>query len=237
MNTFSISIDTDWVSDDVLQFTIDLINRFGIQATFFCTNQTDCDFNKHEIAIHPNFTSLDFNRHIDEMLSIFPMAKGIRSHSLFYSERMRPIFYQKGIEYTSNYMLFEHKNLTPCMVSPTVIELPIFFMDTFNLIMKGPKANFATDVDKLTEVGLKVYDFHPIHVYMNTYSFEHYEEFKHEYKNSAKLKTYINTKYYGIRNYLEDLLLYIVTNKMHHETLGNLSIQYRKANYAGNINR
>lgn len=237
MNQFSITIDTDWVPDEVLSFTINLLNSYDITGTFFCTNPTNCNFGKHEVAIHPNFTSLDFEKHIDEMLTFFQNSKGMRSHSLFFTERLRPILAGKGIEYCSNYMLFEHVNLAPCMISPTVLELPIYFMDTFNLIMKGDNALFANDLERLNLEGLKVYDFHPIHIYMNTYSVDHYDTFKFAYKDVSVLKEYINTKHYGIRNYLEDLLTYIHENGKQHDTLINLSNQYRIVNNEGNINR
>lgn len=237
MNVFCLTIDTDWVPDEVLQFTIDLLNKEGINATFFCTNKTDCDFGNHEVALHPNFTSFDLEKHLSELLSLFPEAKGLRSHSLFFTERLRPLLAQKEIFYTSNMMLFEGSQLAPCMISPSTVEFPIYFMDTFNIIMKGANATFQNDIEKLLTDGLKVYDFHPIHIFMNTASFDHYDSFKSVYHDTNALKKYINYATYGIRDYFLELLKYISSNNCNHSTLIELCAKHRKIQHAGNNNR
>jgi peptidoglycan/xylan/chitin deacetylase (PgdA/CDA1 family) len=47
MNKFYISFDTDWVPDEVLDYTLSILDEFGINATFFCTNKTECDLKNH----------------------------------------------------------------------------------------------------------------------------------------------------------------------------------------------
>lgn len=237
MNDISITVDIDWVPDLILEDTINLLSSSGINATFFCTNATDCDFGTHEQAIHPNFVSMDLERHITEMLDLFPEAKGLRSHSLFFSERMRPILSKKEIQYCSNAMLFEHPYLEPCMMAPTVLEFPLYFMDTFNLIMKGSSPTFANDLHKHSIEGMKVYDFHPIHIFMNTYSLEHYDSFKQFYQKPEFLKQHVNVEKYGIRDYLTDLLKHILVNRLSTTTLIDLCAKTRVIADEGNNNR
>lgn len=237
MNDISITVDTDWAPDLILEYTLNLLSISGINATFFCTNATDCDFGDHEQAIHPNFTSMDLDGHIARMMEIFPDAKGLRSHSLFFSERMRPVLAKKGIQYCSNVMLFKHPHLEPCMMAPSILEFPIYFMDTFNLIMKGSSSTFAHDLHKHSIDGMKVYDFHPIHIFMNTCSIEHYDSFKQFYQKPEILKQYVNTEKYGIRDYFTDLIKYISVNKLSTTTLNELCIKTRIITDEGNNNR
>src|SRR3954466_13199870 len=103
-NGIVITFDTDWADDRILDDLLNLLATYNIRATFFCTNKSSCDFSNHEIGIHPNFKSLEFDRHVSELKDIFPDATGLRSHSLFFSERLRPVYFKYGIEYTSNYM-------------------------------------------------------------------------------------------------------------------------------------
>ena len=237
MNDISITVDTDWVPDLILDDTINLLSKFGIDGTFFCTNATDCDFGTHEQAIHPNFLSMNFEKHISEILELFPTAKGFRSHSLFFTERLRPILAKKDINYCSNVMLFEHPNLKPCMMAPSVLEFPLYFMDTFNLIMKGGGSTFSSDVEKQSIAGMKVYDFHPVHVFMNTHSIEHYDSFKEFYQKPIILKEHVNVERYGIRDYLIDLLNYISINNLVTTKLIDLSDKTRIVAHEGNPNR
>ena len=68
--------------------------------------------------------------------------------------------------------------------------MPIYFMDTFNLIMKGAELPFERDISLLSSDGLKIYDFHPIHIYANTFSLDHYDSFKKHYHDFDWLKEY-----------------------------------------------
>jgi hypothetical protein len=237
MSKFYISFDTDWVPDKVLDHTLSLLDEHNITATFFCTNKTECDLSNHEIAIHPNFTTLDIEKHFLEILDLFPDSKGLRSHSLFFTERMRPLLAKHGFNYTSNTMMFEQKNILPYMMSPIVVEMPIYFMDTFNLIMKGAELPFERDISLLSSDGLKVYDFHPIHIYANTFSLDHYDSFKKYYHDFDWLKENVNRSKKGIGDYFVDLLKHINRSGEVTQTLINGSEKYRKIKDEGTNNR
>jgi hypothetical protein len=237
MNNICITLDTDWVTDEVLDFTLEILDQHDIKATFFCTNKTQCDLKSHEIGIHPNFTSMDFEKHVADMLDIFPDSKGMRSHSLFFTERLRPILAMYNINYTSNNMMFEQGGITPYMISPSVVEIPIYFMDTFNLIMKGSDLTFEMDKKLMKQDGLKVYDFHPIHIYSNTRSLEHYDSYKKYYHDTKSLKNHRNVTHPGIRNYFIDLLKFIKQHDQECSSMLELSIKYQNSQYAGTNNR
>lgn len=52
----SLTFDTDWVPEEVLADTMDLLAQAGQRATFFCTSPYSASlFNGHETALHPNY--------------------------------------------------------------------------------------------------------------------------------------------------------------------------------------
>ena len=54
---FAITVDTDWASNQMIEDTVQLLNRFKINGTFFVTNKIDfAKLKMHETAIHPNFS-------------------------------------------------------------------------------------------------------------------------------------------------------------------------------------
>jgi hypothetical protein len=58
-----LTLDIDWAHDEILAKTIDLLDRSGVQATWFVTHDTPllerlCANPNYELGIHPNFNWL-----------------------------------------------------------------------------------------------------------------------------------------------------------------------------------
>lgn len=212
LNNFVITLDLDWAPDEVLKYTLNLLKSFNIPATLFMTNKSLLSLEGYEVGIHPSFTSLNFSKHISPLIKYFPDAIGTRSHSLFYTERLREVYPQFQLKYQSNMMLYKQKNIKPFLMSQEVMEIPIFWMDTFALYLEK---NSGIDIKKidLKSKGLKVFDFHPIHIYLNTYSLEHYRSAKEHYQNPLRLKKFRNKKYFGVRDFFVQLLEKIIMDK------------------------
>ncbi|MBU1121652.1 MAG: hypothetical protein KKF54_03005 [Candidatus Omnitrophica bacterium] len=216
-----ITMDMDWVPDRVIEYSLELLASYNIRTTLFMTNYTKVNVSGHEIGIHPNFTSLKLGKHIKNCLDKFPDAKGIRSHSLFYTERLRPIYAYYGIEYQSNYMMYRKSGIQPLWISPTTIELPIYWMDNFYMEME-PLVNFSIEGLELDKEGLKVFCFHPIHIFLNTERLSRYEEAKKCYKSTKDLFEMCNTKNRGIKDIFLELLNYIKTEHIPGKVLSDI---------------
>jgi hypothetical protein len=199
-------MDMDWAPEEVIDYSLALLDEYGISATLFMTNKVELHTRAHELAIHPNFVSVDFEKHLAERLEDFPDAKGTRSHSLFYTERLRPLYMKFGLEYQSNAMMYRHHGTRPFHIAPSTLEIPLFWMDNFYIEMESgrPDYNFA-DLG-LDEPGLKVFDFHPVHVFLNTETMDRYEEAKKHYKEPKELAAYRNTETRGTKDIFVDLL-------------------------------
>lgn len=111
-----LTFDIDWCSDEVLSFTLDIIEKNNIKATFFVTHETKLLDRMRanpniELGIHPNFNPLlngDFRygKNIDEVVgyykNIVPEAVSVRSHSLTQSGVIFPIFEKNNLIYECN---------------------------------------------------------------------------------------------------------------------------------------
>lgn len=218
-------MDIDWVPDEVLQYSIELLSSYDIRATLFMTHKTKVDLKEHEIAIHPHFASLDLASYVKRSLDDFPDAKGLRSHSLFFSEHLRAIYKQYGIEYQSNVMIYLQSRISPFWISSTTVELPIYWMDRFYLeIEQHP--GFHTEQLNLNSEGLKIFCFHPIHIFLNTEKLDRYEEAKKFYKNPKKLLAYRNVKSKGTKDLFLQLLDHIKKNKLQNRVMRDVKEEY-----------
>jgi len=215
-----ITFDIDWACDEVLEDTIDLVEGYDIKATWFITHNTPvldrlATNPNFELGIHPNFNHLlvgdgdprnrrDAKEIIENLLQVVPNAKSVRSHSLTQSSRILEIFKEYGLFYDCNdYIPYINEIvLSPWLSWNLLVKCPYFWTDDFATIYD--KKYFSSVL--INKKGLKIFGFHPIHVFLNTVDFKHYsEKIKPFYKDVKKLKS---SKYqgYGVRNYLEDTL-------------------------------
>jgi len=99
-----LTFDIDWAHDEVLSYTIDLVEEADVYATWFVTHDTPLlerlrENPKFELGIHPNFNNILAGKYdpdngksaeqvIDKLLSIVPEARSVRSHSLTQSSKL-----------------------------------------------------------------------------------------------------------------------------------------------------
>lgn len=212
LQTFCITSDLDWAPDEVVQYFLNILKEYDVLSTLFLTNRlgNQVKTEGHELAIHPNFTSLNFSSHIEEMLAICPQAQGSRSHSLFFSERLRTIYHKFNIRYQSNIMMYHQEGINPLPVSLTTTEYPLCWMDMFYLEMEE-YPDFSPNIRFLKTDGLKIFDFHPVHVFLNTCSINHYNNAKEKYHHPTELSKHRNNSEPGIKDYLIKLLDFLKT--------------------------
>ena len=221
-----ITMDMDWAPDEVIDHSMAILDRFNIKATLFMTNKTDASVKGHELALHPNFTSLDLEKHFQERLELFPDAKGTRSHSFFFTERFRPIYEKLNLEYESNVMMYRQNKIAPYYMSPSTLEVPLFWMDNFYMEMEKDRS-FIFPEAELDAAALTVFDFHPVHVFLNNNSMELYNDAKKYYHEPKELEKYRNTKSKGTEDYLVQLLEYAARKKINCKTLIEITRQYK----------
>src|SRR6266850_2994693 len=172
----AISIDVDWAHDDVINYLVSILDEYEIRSTIFCTHKINLKSIKgHEIAIHPNFTKekTDYQT-IQELMEIYPSAKGTRSHRLHFHGGLIEIYNEFGLEYDSNYYM-PGQLIHPFTMFKGVVELPLYFSDDAPI---ADAASLPLKNGNLHKDGLIILNFHPIHTFLNSKNFSDYERAK-----------------------------------------------------------
>jgi hypothetical protein len=195
-----LTIDIDWAHDEVIEHTASLLESGKARATWFVTHETPVlerlranpDF---ELAIHPNFNFLlqgddrngrDIADVIDRVMKIVPEATTARSHSLTHNPQILDHFRKCGITHESNH--FIPASSTPMSVMPwreipEVTSIPAIWEDLYSVWTEQP----MPVQDVITRPELKVFIFHPIHLFLNTDSEELYESTRAVHREPTKL--------------------------------------------------
>lgn len=179
-----LTLDMDWAHDEVLLDSIQLVRDSGVKTTWFVTHKTALlvDFEQDsniELGIHPNFnpllngvSNIDSSKVIADCFSIVPSARSIRSHSLTQSERLVDQFKDAGITHVSNLFLPYESRIQPkpFFLWGRMIVVPHSWQDNVAIKMG---LSFPTRTELVS--GLHVFNFHPIHIFLNTEDLDRYE--------------------------------------------------------------
>lgn len=210
-----LSLDIDWAHDDILLDSIELIEGAGASATWYVTHETPL-LNRlrknpnFELGIHPNFNFLlegdsrngrDAAEVIDRMLEIVPEAKSVRSHSLTQSEKLLDLFASRGLTHVGNNYIpsMQNMRISPWRLWSGLVIVPHCFQDNVELRIKRNGFNLIRD-------GLVVWDFHPIHIFLNTENINRYESTRPWHRNSTELIKHRSENMSGTRMLLKQLL-------------------------------
>ena len=217
-----LTFDFDWASDFVLNDTLDLLEEFNVSATFFVTHSTSVLERirrnpKFELGIHPNFDDFLANKTSSKeenaesrflnIKAIVPEAVSWRSHSTTNSSRLLDTASRLGLIYDCNYLVPYNAGivLQPWKLWNNMIRCPYFYEDDVSLEYKLEEESMSF---LLNRDGLKVFDFHPIHIYLNTSTLADYEATRIIHNNEKELARVRQTAS-GVRNKLLELLTLI----------------------------
>ena len=112
-----------------------------------------------------------------------------------------------------------------------LIIIPIAVIFFYAVVLLASDLNkIIFDINKinLVDLGVKVFLFHPFHIFMNTSSLSDYTKFKEHYHDLPFLQQYRNLNKKGIRNLFLDLLAYIKSNKIEIKTMDEVNMYYRQ---------
>ena len=196
-----LTVDIDWAHDEIIEDTIQLVESAGVPATWFMTHQTSKidrlrANTQFQIGVHPNFNFLldgsstnqrSAGEVLKSILDIVPDAKILRSHSLMQSERLIDLFIKHGITHMSNNFtpMNRHSQIVPWNLWNSFTVVPHCWQDNVSLKME---LLFPGSVDSVRQ--LIVYDFHPIHVFLNSENLERYESTRHLHQKPDELIKY-----------------------------------------------
>lgn len=213
-----LSFDIDWAIDPVIDDVLDLLDEAGLKATFFITHQTETlnrirANSKYELGIHPNFNplieknpnALSAKETLEQILKIVPEAKVLRSHGMTHSGRWLSLYKEMGIEFLSQYYMGGVNSIQPFAHINGLVEAPIFFADDGFAYESGQGKNWDIESSiKPNKEFLKVFNFHPIHIKLNTPDFTYYDKARHTFHSINELNNHIYTGF-GVRNIFKKL--------------------------------
>lgn len=182
---FVLTADQDWAPDWAV---LDLVNRWleaGIEGTLFVTHASSAleelrSISGLELAIHPNYAPGSSHGEsttevLDHLSQLLPEAVGVRSHALQAGTGLLVEYGERGLIYEGSYLMEGTAGLAPAMAWNGVVRLPIFWEDDVHML-HGRK--FEITELQLERPGLKVFDFHPVHVALNSFDLAAYERLK-----------------------------------------------------------
>lgn len=209
-----ITLDIDWAVDEFVHEAIDLLEELDISATWFATHSSKALHriranDKFELGIHPNFNPLLTGEAavgsgatdvLNNIMEVVPEAKSVRSHSLTYSSRLVELFIGQGLTHEVNYMIPWKAGISmaPWTYETGIIRVPYAFDDYLNLFQ------FSTPDWRIFS-GLKVVNFHPIHLSLNSETLDRYEGTRQVHRNPTALRKQLN-RGYGTRDVLMNLV-------------------------------
>lgn len=190
-----LTFDLDWCHEAVLEDTIQLLEKFDVKATFFCTDKiSSLDLlrgnKRFELGIHPNFrplldassnSSSSASKILDQIMSIIPEAKSVRSHSLISGSNLSALFFSRGLTHESNLKipLAAANDCKPFFHSTGIIMCPFQWGDYSEM---GNSINLDEYKQYLTV------NFHPIHIFLNSDSLDRYEHTRPIHQNPSELR-------------------------------------------------
>jgi len=206
----AVTLDIDWAPEIVILDALQIFEKYNVKCTLFCTHDSkvirSCKKELFEIAIHPNFNSNLYEnsgelpkKKINDLLSIYPTAKGLRSHSLTSSSSLSNLFSEIGFKYESNTIIPYSQNIEITKLWNGLYSIPINWEDDIHMYYNNDFKNLKININNKN---LNILNFHPIHIYLNSDKLDIYNIAKYEYNNPEKLNKFINTTNLGTRDLL-----------------------------------
>ena len=181
MHVTGVTLDIDWAPDVVIDRVAGLLLERGVAATWFVTHRSAAVERLRdrpdlfELGIHPNFLpgSTQGRTHeevLEHCLDLVPDAISMRTHSLYQSTPLLALVAETTPIEVDASILLMHTTIASLTTftwnGRTLTRVPVYWED--DLAMEEANASWSLDAAELENEGVRIYDFHPIHVYLNS---------------------------------------------------------------------
>jgi hypothetical protein len=219
INEYLITIDTD-----------NFLIENEIKSTWFVTHESPeirrlLEYpNLFELGIHPNFgegsTQGKTPREtLINLKKIIPEARSSRTHDLLQSTSLlRMLREEFDILYDVSILLPNTPNIVPHKIffskNMGLLRIPYFWEDDTE--MYSPDPCFSLSHNKYHTNGIKIFNFHPIHIVLNSFSMDNYFLCKSEIDitkcSLSELQCYIKKSGEGTDTFFRELVHQIKTD-------------------------
>ena len=221
-----ITIDIDWARDEVINYTLDILEAEMVPATIFVTHESATieRMRKNpliELGVHPNFIPLeDEDYKVKDFLGwskdklkwykkLVPEATSIRSHGLLQSSRLMDLFLEMGFVRESNLLITMSSGMTllPFYHWNGLLRVPYFWEDDIHCVELGRGTYKDWKIEPFVyNNSIKIFDFHPIHIFLNSNDLKRYEAARPYFKEGDGLYKYVDRNCIGDEVFLKRLI-------------------------------
>jgi hypothetical protein len=185
-----VTLDVDWAPDCAIDFVAAELCRAGVPATWFVTHAAPAVGRLREVpalfelGIHPNF--LPGSSHgstvsavLSHCMRLVPGARSMRTHSLVQSSPLLgQVVRETPITIDVSLLLPRHTGLQPVpmpFAERTLLRFPFCWEDDIEMAFATPDwAPLRVEQSG----GLRILNFHPIHIYLNSTTMAAYQALK-----------------------------------------------------------
>jgi hypothetical protein len=185
-----ITIDVDWAPDFMIRSVAKTLLASSVKSTWFITHRSAAvdelrsDSSMFELGIHPNFlpgstqgqTSDEIIKHC---MDLVPDATSMRTHALVQSgPLLQAIVRQSPVTVDVSLFLPGVPVVGPLIqhvIGPTLVRIPYSWEDDDEMARPEPCWDYRKF---LTSPGPVIFDFHPVHIYLNSNSMDRYAALK-----------------------------------------------------------
>jgi len=218
INESLLTFDCEWAPNFILEHVSNLLIESEVKSTWFVTNESAIieelkQNSLFELGIHPNFypgssQGEDSDSVLKNLKKIVPKSKSIRTHRLLQSSPLLCKFQEYGIENDVSIFLPYTKNITPHYSKYlNLFRFPFFWEDDAEMV---ENSSWSINDTKLNINGLKIYNFHPILIYLNSKDLKSYNQLKEsiDIKKITKqnIQKYINMNSSGVSTFFKELI-------------------------------
>lgn len=222
---FAITLDIDWAPDFIIESVTDLLIEQGVKSTWFITHESAAvnSLSGHsaliERGIHPNFMTnsshgASYSEVMQNIKKIVPDAKCVRTHALYQSNPLLKLMcVEHNIKIDSSLFLRDYQNVQPIQFEfaqdkTSLIRIPYIWGDQYEITRSATNLKFFK---RFEFAGIKVFNFHPVHIYFNACDDTPYKNLKLISSDISKATKescdhLINRKSKGVKDFLIDLI-------------------------------
>tara|TARA_Y100001968_G_C19442504_1_gene763356 strand:- start:2028 stop:2822 length:795 start_codon:yes stop_codon:yes gene_type:complete len=241
--SIGLTFDIDWAPDFMISNIHKLLKKYNVKATLFITHNSKYlkELSKDpffEIGLHPYLSEnstqgKDFNDILTNLKTLNKNSVGCRFHVLDYSYRDLLSLQKFGIHYDVSRIYFNTPFLLPTFHKDLNLVLLTYFWE--DGVCENQNILPTIENIDLDSPGLKIINFHPMNVYINSSNVEQRKFFQKSNPNllassPESVNKFIN-RGKGSGTFLIEILEYIKINKIKTFTLGELVRDFPKKPY------
>lgn len=245
-----LTFDLDFAPEFMIREIVDQLRSYNVKATIFATHPSIAvdqlaEEEAIEIALHPNIypgstQGPDLESVIGSLRKSYPKAVGSRFHLLHHSYRDLASLGRLGFEYDSSSLRFNAPYLLPAWHPDLDLTLLTYFWE--DGVCEVARFPFKVLELSLEAPGMKIFNFHPLNVYLNSADADARRRLLADHNNLPDISEKVAARYRrnecGAGSLLSELLEHLSTTGCRTVTASELARAYRFAmplGWRGNV--